>query len=183
MLRTTVDFLLPQNRTTNSKVCEKGQSTIEFIVSFSIVFGLLMMFVRVALNSTAGYMVHYATFMASRTYLVHDNNSNTPAGADNGAKTQAEQVFNLYNSHPGSLTIMAPGDAGVSYLVGTVFSFEQKFSSSPMLGGNHSIDLISESFLGREPSRSECHQRVCDVFTMQHNSGCDINVTLYDNGC
>ena len=61
---------------------EKGQSVIEFLMSFTLVVGLLMFFFKMALGYTNGYMVHYATFMASRAYLTNDVSTTTdPDGA------------------------------------------------------------------------------------------------------
>ena len=53
---------------------ESGQSTIEFLVSFSVIFTILLTFVRIAFNATNGFYAHYAVFNASRAYLVSDEN-------------------------------------------------------------------------------------------------------------
>ena len=42
---------------------------------------------------------------------------------------------------------------------------------------------ISESFLGREPSRQECIERICEAFSAIDGGGCSSHTTIYDNGC
>ena len=71
----------------------KGQSTIEFIVTFVFAIGFTFSFFKIASIYTNGYLVHYATYMAGRAYMVFDNNSNNPAGSDNGASLLAKKVF------------------------------------------------------------------------------------------
>ena len=57
---------------------QKGQSSVEFAISFIMVIGFVFMYVKVALNFTNGYVVHYANFMASRAFMVYEGNNNTP---------------------------------------------------------------------------------------------------------
>ncbi len=52
---------------------ESGQSTIEFIFSFGFAFFLIIYTLKVALNYTTGYLVHYSTYMASRAYLTFED--------------------------------------------------------------------------------------------------------------
>jgi hypothetical protein len=75
----------------------KGQSTIEFIFSFTAAVGFVFLFLKMALNYTNGYMVHHATFMASRAYLVSDSESaQTPEARDQKAFDHARTVFNKH---------------------------------------------------------------------------------------
>ena len=72
----------------------KGQSTIEFILTFTAAVGFIFLFLKMALNYTDGYIVHHATFMASRAYLVGDAEQYANAGAgDVKAFDMAKAVF------------------------------------------------------------------------------------------
>jgi hypothetical protein len=72
----------------------KGQSTIEFILTFTAAVGFIFLFLKMALNYTNGYMVHHATFMASRAYMVGDAERYESAGAgDARAFDMAKAVF------------------------------------------------------------------------------------------
>ena len=80
----------------NNKKC---QSLAEFILTFGIVCIVVILFVKLAFNYTKGYIIHYVTYMASRSYMVQDNNSGTPETTDNDAKTIAinsvyRKIFN-----------------------------------------------------------------------------------------
>ncbi len=166
---------------------ESGQSTIEFLASFVFVFSFMVMIIRFAINATNGYLVHYATFMASRAYLVYDNNTNTPEGADAAAFAQAKKVFNSYSlsSFLGTdpeLKVNPPEYGGISAYVGIYSKFEQPFSIPNFFGGSTPLDMVSESFLGREPTRATCAERVCAGMS-ESGGTCEKNSTFFDNGC
>ena len=72
----------------------EGQSTIEFLLTFIFSIGILILFISLGLNLTRGYIAHYATYMASRTYLTADNTSFTDTSSDSYAEQEAENVFN-----------------------------------------------------------------------------------------
>ena len=78
----------------NNLKCNHGQSTIEFIMTFTVAVGLICFFLKMALNDTDGFMVHHATFMASRAYLVSDEDRQE--GNDARAMVKARQVFTKY---------------------------------------------------------------------------------------
>lgn len=180
-----LDFLLPQ---INIQINSKGQSTIEFLSTFIFVFGLMFMFIRLALNATNGYLVHYATFMSSRAFLVADINSNQPDGSDGYATQIANNVFASFKV-PGyiagaknKISARTVQDGGNKLFVGTIYSFEQKLSNSDIIGGKTPMKMTSESFLGREPTRATCVKRICDA--MKGVGGdCGLNTTFFDNGC
>ncbi len=171
-----------------------GQSTIEFLTSFIFVFGLLFMFIKIGINTTSGYVIHYATFMASRTYLVHDENSNNVGTGDTRAENATRRVFSEIIAQAGlggiTLEFNAPSFSGRKALVGVRAKFKQKFSFSKLIGGGKMMDMVSESYLGREPVRAECLDQVCDATAIIAGSNaCESEVngktfsTLYDNGC
>ena len=77
-------FSQAQKHMVNSKA-NKGQSTIEFILSFSTSVGFIFLFFKMALNFADGYMVHHATFLASRAYLVNDQDRDSVEEGDDRA--------------------------------------------------------------------------------------------------
>ncbi len=167
---------------------ERGQSTIEFLVSFVFVFTLMVIMIRFALSVANGYIVHYATFMASRAYMVYDHNINSPDGADAPAFAHAKTVFdsyqlgNLMGGKPPELKVNHPDFGGRSVFVGVYADFEQPFAIPKLFGGSAPLKLRSESFLGREPTRATCAERVCRA--MQDAGGvCSKNSTFFDDGC
>jgi hypothetical protein len=169
---------------------EKGQSTIEFIMSFTAAVGFIFLFLKMALNYTNGYMVHHATFMASRAYLVIDPESEqTVEGRDKIAAEEAIVVFNknlpekLISNFDGKLTDIgtSPSSAQFAAFIGVWVEFTQKFSLS-FVGGKDPIKFRSESFLGREPTRVESLGQICLAIKSVTGSSCEYQATLEDNG-
>jgi len=175
---------------------QSGQSTVEFIVSFIFGVSLIFMVFNSALNYSTGYLVHYATFMASRAYLVADSGTGT---VDNPATSvgsaEAEEAANVYNRY--KLDIFKIGSDKFSinpledngfpnsqYLtVGGRTMFEMNMDAVGKVLGQTKLEFVSESFLGHEPSRAQCANRSCVGIT--GNSSCtkEMDITLYDNGC
>ncbi len=165
-----------------------GQSTIEFLMCFIYTFGLVIIFLNLSLNFTNGHVAHYANFMASRAYLVGDGNQPTAEQNDSYAQNVARKVFLKYKLSSfikdtrGGLKFNNPNDSVGSIFTGTYYQFEQKFSSVPFMGGNETVDYLTESFLGKEPSRAECLEQICNAFRAL-GSNCIIHSTFFDNGC
>lgn len=167
----------------------KGQSTIEFILTFTAAVGFIFLFLKMALNYTNGYMVHHATFMASRAYLVGDaERYEGPGAGDARAFELAKSVFKK-NLPDGLITpnleLEAKNennpDRVLSVFVGIWVEFEQAFSLG-FVGGKDKVAFRSESFLGREPTRAESASQVCLAIKTVTLGGCDIEATLDDNG-
>ena len=74
----------------------EGQSAIEFLMSFVFVIGFMMTLVRIAMNYTNGYLVHYATYVSSRAFMVADNNGQG-SDADSYAALKARNTFKRFN--------------------------------------------------------------------------------------
>ncbi len=167
---------------------EKGQSLIEFLLSFAFVFGLVLVFLKLSLNYSTGYLVHYATFMASRSFMVIDRNSNTPDGSDSESFNRAKTVFDRYKldafitDFDGTLEANMPGTTGSPAMVGVWVEYTTNLSGSTLFGGDRELKLRSESFLGKEPTRAECIERICRTF-MDVGADCSSHVTFADNGC
>ena len=157
-------------------------------MTFTFSFGFILLFYKIAIDATSGFYIHYANYMASRSYLTYEDNSNSPGTSDNGARTLALQVFDSYKpqvmikNFNGSLTVNDPQSVGNKLYVGTIVQYSTPFSFTELIGGKEPVNYYSESFLGREPTRAECVDRVCK--SIEDLGGqCKTHVTFYDNGC
>jgi len=169
---------------------DEGQSTIEFILSFSLGVGFLFAFYKMAMLFTNGYLVHYVTFQASRAYMVSDTGARTAGGSDGLARTRANQVFNFYKLPdiiPGFESNLRFHDPeshlgnGTNLYVGVKLSY-QDFIFIPGTAKKITVPLVSESFLGLEPTRGECFEQVCKAI-QDLGAECSSHVTVIDNGC
>lgn len=170
---------------------EEGQSTIEFLFSFTIALGFVFSFLRISVAYTNGYLVHYVTYLTSRAYMVGERDSNNPNGSDNEAKTNAQKVFDSYNiggivnGFESSPEFEDPvSNSGKNNLyVGVRVEYEEAITI-PGTTAKIRFPFISESYLGLEPTRAECWQRICDAMsTVGVGSGCKKHSTVADNGC
>jgi hypothetical protein len=188
---------------------ERGQSTIEFIVTFSLGLGVVFLFVGVALNYSAGFLVHYATFMASRTYLTTEANVSVEANNDNAAKAAALATFARFKMSalriPAGSVLAGGGNAEEGFhinpyvsvsdpkdvlYVGAYTVFKRPISYLPLVAGGDPATLISESFLGKEPSRAECWKRTCEAILLGVSGAPGVcqgtnnyDFTIMDDGC
>ena len=169
---------------------QKGQSLIEFIVSFAFSISIIFLLLRVALNYTEGYVIHYANFMASRAYLVYEDNSNVTEGGEVRAGNLAEQVFNrIYPVFDGNFNVSyaSVSSPHSNLFVGTYAEFQRRFSVPMIIGTTREMNLVTESFLGRMPNRAECLARTCDAMRILGVPECNLantkHITLADNGC
>ncbi|PIP90885.1 MAG: hypothetical protein COW01_00960 [Bdellovibrionales bacterium CG12_big_fil_rev_8_21_14_0_65_38_15] len=167
------------------KNCQ-GQSTIEFIFSFSFAFFLIIYTLKVALNYTSGYMAHYATYMASRAYLTYENSGGgiDPAGLFSSV---TEPIFNDTKVTFFNQNIIVDDTklriTRAPILTGVTFDWETSFSSVGLFGGSQTLHFRSESFLGREPDRQECSIQTCQAARGGTSGRCEKAFTLADNGC
>lgn len=171
-----------------------GQATIEFIITLAFGLSLMLMIFNSAINYTTGYLVHYATFMSSRVYLTSENHFGqfgqyeTSIG---GAEAEARATFKQYNLQIFGIqddeffvNRSTSGQSANEYLtVGTYTRYSQKIDMLGKIAGNTELDLVSESFLGKEPSRAGCATRVCQAVTGQETCNESLDVTLFDDGC
>lgn len=171
---------------------EKGQSTIEFIFTFVFGVSLILMIFNSAMNYSTGYLVHYATFMASRVYLTGDSYLGTvgsPAGSLNGTVQKSRDMFNNYslgifkiNDDAYQVNPAGSGQPEEYLTVGGRTSFEISIDAIGKIAGQTKLELSSESFLGKEPTRAECATRTC--FGITGRTNCEnLDITLYDDGC
>jgi len=169
---------------TQKNIKQSGQSTIEFIFSFSMILGFVFLFIRIANSYANGFMVHFATYMASRTYLVVDNERyNSPEEGDARAFNYAQIVFKKY-LYPGieaDLRENNPSQLRLPVFTGVYADFGQSLSAG-MMGLKEKVELRSEAFLGREPTRLEVYTQVCKAIRSITRGGCSVHSTLDDNG-
>lgn len=172
----------------------EGQSTIEFLLVSIFAFGILFVFIQLAINLTGGFLVHYATFMSSRTYMVWDDGNYIAGQVYNvTAVSKAREVFEEYNVKPfgvydsdAELIINTPAVTnGINEYVGARYLYTQPMSVFAYFGGGIDSTMHSESFLGKEPTRGECWARVREAmegvgFSQDKHREF---VTLFDNGC
>lgn len=167
----------------------KGQSTIEFIFSFSFAFFLIIYTLKVALNYTSGYMAHYATYMASRAYLTYENSGGgiDPAGLFSQVTEpifeDTKVTFFNKNIEIDDTKLLVKRDPTDPILVGVTFDWETSFSTVGLFGGNQTLHFKSESFLGREPDRQECSNQTCQAARGGMSGSCGKAFTIVDNGC
>jgi hypothetical protein len=172
---------------------QDGQSTVEFILTFAFGVSLILVIFNSAMNSATGYLVHYATFMASRVYLTQDNFTGTvgnSAPALAGAEDKAMSAFNTYNLSifnvsNGSFRINPAGntDSSTYLTVGGVTNFELNVDILGKVAGSKKLQMTSESFLGKEVTRAECASRTCYGITQSETCDDSDDITLYDDGC
>lgn len=174
---------------------QSGQSTIEFIFTFVFGVSVIFMVFNSALSYCTGYLVHYATFMASRVYLTSDNFNGGPDQPDSsilGAESDAEATYAQYKldifkvgSDKFKINPMKSGglDAGEYLLVGGRTMFEMPIDALGKITGAAQVELVSESFLGHEPTRGQCGARTCMAITNTTTCTNQMDITLYDNGC
>lgn len=172
---------------------ERGQSTIEFIFTFVFGVSLVLMIFNSAMNYTTGYLVHYATFMASRVYLTHDSNIGTignssaslSRGEELARKTFQNYSLGIFKVPDSAFKINQAGDIQPEeYLtVGGYTSFDVTIDALGKIAGQSKLELVSESFLGKEPTRAECATRVCYAITGGVSCDDNLDITLFDDGC
>ena len=168
---------------------ESGQSTIEFIITFTAAVGFIFLFLKLALNYTNGYMVHHATYMASRAYLVDDEERVSLAEGDAVALDKAKIVFTRYlpvglvgEVVAAKLQVNSPDLTKFTAFIGLWIEYTQAFTLG-FVGGKDPVTFRSESFLGREPTRSEAIQQICEAIKNAiPGKSCNSHVTLDDNG-
>lgn len=173
---------------------DKGQSTIEFILTFAFAIGISFLFVAHALNMTTGFLTHYATFMAGRAFMTYDANSNEVKSNLTAAKRVAIDVFNIYRLdrfgvQSNSVRVYDPPPYGSKSVLfsGVTAEFEKRLTPYKLVGGSVKATMLSEGFLGKEPLKIECWEMTCRALGLSPSNcggqNTPMDVTVYDNGC
>lgn len=169
------------------KINQEGQTTLEFIFSFGFLLFFFLFFLTIGINLATGYVVHYAVFKASRSYLTYDN-GNTREAVLTASNQRAKEVFQEFNKLGinGTFVINSPEDTTMPYeFVGARFLYSPSIKSIGPFGLEENYQLLSESFLGKEPSQAECRCQTQQMLGGDCNTDMndDIEVTVFDNGC
>lgn len=173
---------------------KQGQSSIEFIIVFSFALGFFVIFLGLGISMTLGYLVHYATFDASRVYLVQDGTSQNILQSEQYAMNQVgklraikdyswNQIFSSSKfrmEEASGFKFNQPGSGKPAEFTGIYFHYKKRLSEYAMLTGTQRVEYVSESFLGKEPLRAECLARICTMMGGCSGRG---EVTAFDNGC
>lgn len=178
---------------------EKGQSTIEFLLTFSLLFGIVFFYFKFALFLGASSFIQYATFMSARAYQassVSSDDQTTRAKAvltrlltpGEGREGQDRWPGILMGKRSGQSrphgAFIGPGpnasqtdDAGnYSWQIGVRYVFRSRLLS--LLPGGEDLDwteFTSEAWLGRAPSYQDCLQKMQEINGDQP--------LVIDNGC
>jgi hypothetical protein len=166
---------------------QKGQSTIEFILTFIFVLGLSFLFVNLAVNLGAGYVAHYINYAGARIFLVSDTampGSKPYEDARGLATSYMSGLLSQVGLQSAKIKFNFPqpiGDA-LPVFVGSTLEFQKPMSVFKVIGGGAQSTMLSESFLGKEPTRHECLESICQAMKIS-NCSLDQDITLFDNGC
>jgi hypothetical protein len=171
-----------------------GQSTIEFVLTFAFGVSLVLVIFNTSINYATGYLVQYATFMASRVYLSSDTHTGSIGQVNPsliGSEEKARAAFNNYNLNVFKIPnenfkinrVENVSGNNQSMTVGAFTTFELAMDILGKVAGQKKMELVSESFLGKEPTRAECASRVCYAMTGQENCDAKMDITLFDDGC
>lgn len=178
-----------------------GQGVIELLVTVFAFFTLAFMYVQVALSLGVANYFQYVTFMGARAYLSagadeaeqkkaamsvlestlqsrgKDRFSSIARGQGDG------DVPGLFVGKSPRVDLGGPDARASAWEQGVKYKFKMRMYMLPLVSGVRRgnaamLELTSESWLGREPTESECmgllRQR------KQDDQGADF---LFDNGC
>jgi uncharacterized protein (UPF0333 family) len=166
---------------------KKGQASLEFIVAMSVILVLFVFLLSIALNIATGYMVHYATYKSSRSFLTYDNGQEGAALLGE-AKNKAASVFasvglEQYGIRNGELRFNVMGDNTPIYeFVGVYYQYRPPFRGIGHLRLQKNFELLSESFLGKEVTRVDCRCQILKSMGLSCGAT-DFDITLFDDGC
>jgi hypothetical protein len=195
---TTANYLTPATTIPNSKQRgfllvspptkeNEGQAVIEFLFVLSFSFGLIYLFLQQNISVGKSMAVHYGTFMASRVYLTYDSGAFNTQVSEAAAQELAQKEFSSLDL-PGisirgaTLRLNAPGGNIPFEFVGAFSDFTSRVNSFASIGGDPFVTLRSESFLGREPTRYECFERI-KYMIKKLGENVEGLYTAYDDGC
>lgn len=176
----------------------RGQSLIEFILTLLAFLTVLFMVVQVGLSFGIANYVHYATYMAARALLSGDE---TPRKQQDNAKFVLTSMLKreggedrfkpvIHGSGSGDpigvdligpSPRVNPNDARqTTWEQGVVYRYKAKLYMMPLVRGakrgvDNSVELESETWLGRDPSTQEC--------LTQLKGRSRVDPWIVDNGC
>ena len=108
----------------------KGQSTAEFILALRLHVAFVIVFIQMAQNYVKGYVIHYATYMTSRSYMAQDNGSNVISETDSGARkfSQGKVLKKMLKvDNKTKIQFRNPGSGGKKVFSGTILTYSESF--------------------------------------------------------
>lgn len=164
----------------------KGQSAVEFIIVSVVFFFFLFFLLSVSILFVVSDYVEYATFMAARTYR-------SGAFSESRQRQSASDVFNAYVSKVEGIAKnfniqFSQAQSRFQMTSGVRVTYTMPlFYMPPIFAGNvgpSTTTLTTESYLGRDPSVTECQN-----FFTQFISSLGLNINtgyanlMDDSGC
>jgi hypothetical protein len=179
----------------NRDANQSGQSTIEMALTLVLLMAIILFFLQLTLIFGYGNYIHYATFMSARAYLSGgpDRDDQAQRAKDvlyhmlaKGGQAGAPDRWGFIGQGTGGTDpvgadigdsqnpAFSPTDRNFSWLQGVRYTFKSRLFLLPLGRANaassaNMLTLVSESWLGREPTYTECTSAL---------AGGD-----YDNGC
>jgi hypothetical protein len=179
------------------KAKQEGQSTVEFALTLMLLMGFVFFFMQISLVFGIGNYVHYATFMSARALLSAGSSSDDQSNRARsviistlkaGPTLENRDRFPIVTATGGSVlpgmdigdSHYQAGNRDLSWLQGVRYTFRSRLFLLPLSGkpgaaatpaSANSIQLSSESWLGREPSDQDCQTQL------------GLTNGIYDNGC
>ncbi len=172
---------------------ESGQAMIEFVLTVFLLFALIFFFIQLSLILSFGNYTQYAVFMSSRAYLsagqtredqeeraqsviVQTVKGGLGRAGQDRFPSIAEGVGGAIpkGAEIGSSQNFNRDDINLSWMQGVRYTFRSRIFLLPVGRGTSTpnagfLTLTSESWLGRDPTTSECESVM--------------GSKLYDNGC
>lgn len=191
---------------------QEGQSTVEFILSMTLIVGFIFFLLQLSLVMAYANYAQYVTFMAARAYL-----SAGPSQADQ--QQRAVNVIAASLKKPGNpgaerLPMIARGTGGgaagatgltvgpvdanyydptnqdYSWMQGVRYAFNGKIFIFPIgtikPGANslpRSLTFTTETYLGREPAYMDCSNDMTSRGGNAAGGNAGATQAYYDNGC
>lgn len=180
---------------------QSGQSLIELVLTMFAFFTIAFMYVQVGMGFAVANYFQYVTFMGARAYL---SGGVEEAQQKKAALSLLEVTLRNGGKDRFASIAKAAGDGGdlpgvfvgktarvelggesarrSSWEQGVTYSFKMRMHMLPLVkaakrGEAASIELKSESWLGRDPSEEEC------LANLRKRKKADGPDPLFDNGC
>jgi Flp pilus assembly protein TadG len=182
---------------------EGGQGTVEMVLTLFAFFTILFMYVQIALSFSVANYIQYATFMAARAFLsAHPSEGEQKRAAasvlDAMLRPGGSEVFGSIakpsegtGDIPGAtigatsrVELRATNSRRKAWEQGVQYKFKTKLYMVPLIRPKPSkdgsgLELISETYLGREPTADECVK-----YLKKRQTDLGIQKPLiFDNGC
>lgn len=181
---------------------ESGQGTVELLLTLFAFFTIAFMYVQVGFGFGVANYIQYATFMSARAFLSAHKTEAEQRLAGQGVfekmlvRNGKDRFQGLANSSGdgspagffagrGREVQFANANArNTAWEQGVTYKFDMKMYMMPLVRGAkrgeaNRVTLVSESWLGREPSEDECLKQLTARKGKVNAKG---NV-LFDNGC